>query len=330
MYVRVLFAAHDAGPTKAFFEIMQTPEELFPILYTGTKGPLPNDNALRQQIAGVDVVLVGLSSAEGHHALEAKVAAFAAQMHTPLACFSDTFGAWNRWWCRDTLLSSHVLFVVSAREVSSARRMFPNARVVAVGNPAWGDYLTPKERSEVRERLGYAQKERVYLAPGTKNPVVNILLWSNTLHALKALRGERRLLLAPHPGDTTDHALYERLVHLSPGIRVEFLPKGCTTDDVVPGVDAVVHTGNSSTGVHALCRGIPVIDCPAPLIDEYIAQETGGWNYTPYKIGVTLHPRASDFAGALAHLSAPRAPFTTLRPGQSVQTILSTLRALVS
>ena len=70
--------------------------------------------------------------------------------------------------------------------------------------------------------------------------------------------------------------------------RIAFLPEGVKSDDVVPGVDCVLHSGNSSVGLHALCRKLLVVDAPSPLVEPWIERECGGRQFTPSASRVTI------------------------------------------
>jgi hypothetical protein len=248
----------------------------------------------------------------------------------PFGFFADTFGAWMRPWFAPVRAQANLLFVAHENEVGEAHALFPNARVIALGNPAWDPYFAPASREDALAKLRLPP-ERIVLSPGMKDPALNFALWTTVAEATRRdIPVRLHVRLALHPGDRTDRDLYRSIFpYAGQNVTMDFLPEGVSSDDAVPAVSAVVHSGNSSVGLHALCRGIPVIDCPAPLMGAYVERETGGWKRTPSGYGATLHPRTIDALASMmtSAQGTPGQPFMRQVPGRSAAAIAEELRS---
>lgn len=328
--MRVLIAAHDKGPSRALrpVELLLGPGTIS-WLHDGNAVGLDADSASSYLSSEADAILTGMSSPAHNAAFELSLARIAKDAGLPLALFADTFGAWQRSWFAPVRDYAKLLFVAHEREIEEARKLFPNARVLACGNPSWDAYFAPASRDEARAKLGLPS-ERVVLSPGMKDPALNFALWTTLAEATRRdLPVRLHVLLAPHPGDRTNAGVYASLFpYAGENATIGFLPAGVTADQAVPAADAVVHSGNSSVGLHALCRGIPVIDCPAPLMGAYVERETGGWHNTLSAHGATLRPRhVTELSVMLTDArSTEGPPFMRQAPGESAGKIAEALR----
>ena len=331
--MQVLLVAHDVGPTKALKKVSEVQKEGVRFVTLLCNGQSPTEDVAKQFeaiAAESDVVLCGISSPAANAAIERRMADVALAAGKKVGFFADTFGAWSRPWLIPLRDRTSIVFVAHEDERMAVMDAFKRASARALGNPNWDEYFLPRDREEARARLGYERGERIILSPGMKDPVLNIDLWTAVIGAARAVVKPLRVVLARHPGDRTDPELYARLLSYgTETARIEFLPSTVTSDDAVPAVNVIVHTGNSSVGLHGLCRKIPVVDCRwMHLGDAYIERETGGWEQTPNAYQATL--QAFDRLQLANHLEQAKPPpfggsFIHQVPGESAKQIATAL-----
>ncbi len=259
-------------------------------------GDHPSIGALEQAASWADVALIGMSS-ERDAMTELNMAKLMPRRGKKYALFADTFGAENRAWFAPVRENAAGIIVVAENEVMPAQKLFPNAKIIAAGNPLWYSYLHSGSREEALDLLNNTGEDTIILVAGTKPASINFGMLAATLEAAQRL-GERGIhifvVYGPHPKDEGAADMYESMRSLAPNVSFRILEPTISTGSVLAGVDAVVHPGNSSIGLQTLLsfgRSIPVIDPTfVPLMDGYIRQETGGWDYSLGSGGATLRP----------------------------------------
>lgn len=299
--MRVALVARDAAPSRAFMrlakELQSRRHEVY--FFVGDGKPLDATlDGVRAGVKAADVAVIGMSSSLALAEPELAACEAASQAGKPYGFYLDTANCHNREWFGDFRNKAGFFFAINEREAKKVHESYPQARVVATGNPLREDAFFPKfTRAQVREKLGVAEDETLVLAPGGKSPVVNIQVWGAVLDALTRF-GERkwRVVLALHPGDRTPFAvdpdvvkklaaenikgmmpamdvfniflsdaaaqirIYNDLVKFAPPkLTVSLLGKDAmATDDMVAGADLIVEHG-SSIGVFAASQRKPVV-----------------------------------------------------------------------
>ncbi len=280
---RVLLVAHDIAPSNAFLLLRTALTNVGAdvkgvILNTGKNEP-PSRETLDQWVEESDVVLIGLSSPAKNAAAEILAATQATSHGTTYGFYADTFGAWQRAWFAPFREHASVLFVLNEKERERAQTLFPTATIVASGNPMWEEYFRPAYAAEARAKAGARESDFVIVAPGTKNPVVNMKLWLDTIDAAYPFTETERqplVLLAKHPGDKTSQDVYAPLLEFGNKSGMRVVMPEIRTDELVPGCDVVVHGGTASVAIHAACRRIPIIDLTQGfLMQEWLKRELG-------------------------------------------------------
>ena len=323
---QILFVAFDQGPKCALSIVAERLRES--ILADG----------IEKFPTSADAVVIGLSSSQ-NAGVEHAAADYARERNIPLAVFADTFGAWRREWFASIREQVKLLFVSSRDEVAEASDFFPLATVIAVGNPMWDEYLLPPvlDRTDARDSIGVS-KEYVVFLPGTKNFGRNSEMLHSLLGAVNAVpdgkRDEVLVVYGKHPGDKNDANQYEKIAEVFPDVAFRLLPEQLRTDDILAGLDVVAHPANSSVGLHALMRGIPVVTVPFISLDEYITNECAGWDYVPCSLRPESIPELSVML-AQRLVGVAYGPWCTLphdlknlEPRASLNSMISALRAL--
>lgn len=352
---KIVYVANDVAPSEAFRRLNEVlPATTF--LNRGQKDPL-DQNAAIEAVKGADFVLLGMSNPATNAAVEIAVAEAARSAGIPFGFYSDIFGAFNRKWFEHLRLDADLVFVIApGRDVERAQKVFPNAKVVCSYNPLWEDYFVPADPAEARALIAATDEEFIILTPGEKHAVNNIMLWGATIEAAAEVASSStpvRVIVGPHPGDTkTPPEIYAPLVELGNelGFKVMMTPQGVKNDQIVPGLTnrgAIVQRGNSSLGIHGICRRVPVIDYYGPLSQRLHSRGSGDAHGYFYKTGAVIDLYSSEDAlneetlgGELYHIKelggtsdemhkAQEAAIPELKPGAAVANMKQAIEEIV-
>ena len=259
--------------------------------YLGSGDAISTSFGLTERIANSDAVICGMSSSEKLAAPEIMAANMAQQLGVPFCLFADSFNAHLKPYFNKWLYKAAALMVLNSAEAQKAREHLKDVKVVATGNPAWEKFFFPRfTREEVRDRLTIPEDCFVILSPGTKELVVNVLLWGGLLDAATPL--DNALVLASvHPDDQSPIEEYDKLADWSNG-RLQVVvsdrddPESMTGSNMLPGADAVVDCC-STIAIEAACQRIPVITY-APEAAQIRRKKNGGSRaWEPAEMGIT-------------------------------------------
>lgn len=289
---RIVLVARDVAPSLAF-EMVKAELWARPGVtgraYLGHGKPIvAQQDEVDASVRGADIVLIGLSSQKDLAEPEIYAAEEAIEHGVPVVAYSDTFGCFNRPWFADVLPHVAALFVINAQEAGKAHLQFPAPDIITSGNPTWEDFCFPKRtRQEVRQYLGVTDETKVILSPGSKSPVINILLWGTLIEAATRISGlKMQLVFAPHPGDRTAKEIYDDLLTYSP-VPVQWVSREeFPASELLPGVDLVVQSA-STIGIEAAHLRIPVIDCFSESARGRWREASGGERWEPCVLGVS-------------------------------------------
>lgn len=271
--------ARDAAPSGCFAKLAPILKERgHSVLMTVGHGkPIKTTLPLiEDMVRDTDVVFLGMSSSSELSELELLAGDAAELAGVPYGFYGDVPGCFARAregaWFRSLAENTSFYCGVDDADARAARFVFPNALCVGTGNPLREEMAFPvMMREQVRAKLGVPSDVALVLAPGNKTASFNMATWTILMGALAMLhwKGKKMLLvLTPHPGDRTPHAvddasgvpmqLYEELVKYSP-IPTDIVPaEVLTTSNILPGADLVVEFA-SSVGIEAAYQNIPVI-----------------------------------------------------------------------
>jgi len=271
---KVLMVAHDTAPSNAF-ELLKEHligSDVDTRALFGSGGPLPVSlEQIEEEARSAGIVLIGMSHPEANTKEEVAAAVAARDAGVPFGFYADTYGAHTRV-NPELLRQASVLFVINEEEAADARSRHPGVDAVVSGNPEWETFFFPNySRSEVRNLLGVSADETLVLVGGDKTPVANCLLWNMVAEAMFDFPEPRRMVIAPHPGDTTARDVYNEILNF-PDLDVRMVTRdddGLSTGDMIPGADLFVSLC-STMDIAAACSGVPVID----LLTGRIALDT--------------------------------------------------------
>ncbi len=303
---RVLLVARDWAPSNAFVKLagLLGKQEVYVESFLGhgkdilLKGGL-DATAYAEHPC---VVLTGMSSSEKLAREEIAALEVGSMSGNPVGCYSDAPGAFTRPWFAHLRDKLKFLFVLNEEEAETARRLFPNATVIASGNPTWDEWYEPKmPRADARAKLEVADGYKVMfcIAAGKFLPA-NVANLVNMISAASRLgmyaHKEWHIVYALHPGDedfdghfkidkdhlkTTGEVRYVQIEDIYAPIRnycrfpLTIMSKAMLkTTDALSAADIVIDSGSTS-GTEAVARNLPVIEYMTELQWERIREQTG-------------------------------------------------------
>lgn len=262
---QVTLVAHDIGGCNGLNLLGDYLEAQGVKVFRYLKGgdPTGTSFAMEEQIASSDAVVCGMSSSKVLATIELVAADMAKQAGVPFFLFADAFKSHLKPYFQDLLLEAAAFMVLSPTEAQKARDRFPGINAVATGNPAWEKFFFPRfSREEVRDRLMIPEDKFVVLSPGTKDLVINVLLWGSILDAVEPL--DNVLVLASvHPRDKSPIKEYEKLADWSTD-RLQVVvsdpndPESMSGSNILPGANVVIDSG-STIALEAAALRIPVL-----------------------------------------------------------------------
>ncbi|MEK7640418.1 MAG: hypothetical protein AAB389_00270 [Patescibacteria group bacterium] len=256
-----------------------------------------------------DIVLSGMSSSEKLSKEEIIAVKTAMDNDIPYGFVNDIFDCYKRPWFTPFREKAGKLFVVATDEVAEAKVMFPNADVVASGNPCWEDYFDPTmPRFEVRKLLGISDDAKVVLAVGGKDPIGN-MIYADTIRVVGGVQEDVDIpcvvVLAPHPGDPVKPEHYECFAEFSEVPVVKVVKPGVIpTRDLIAVSDVLVVLA-SNLGIEAACQRTPVIHYFHDMYKRKV-QQSGGWPWKPVEMQIAALSRTerelrNDLSLSLLH-----------------------------
>lgn len=314
---------------------------------------LPEEIAARARFC--DMTLIGMSSSSTLSKEERVAGKEAIAAGKILAVYDDIEGGFNRPWFKEDpdnpgqpglLHKANLIFVVDEKNAEAARKLYPNAKIVASGNPIVEESFFPKfSREEVRLKFGVAEDEIMVLCVGDKTQSIGLPLFNCCIDAIHLLAEETKqkfkVFLALHPGDmairyvydatnvlqTGDYtdddlnqrSIYRELVKFGSGDEVTVrivTRKTLRTDEILPGVDIVVQAG-STTSRAAACLRKPVIDVRSQVTLNWFKHVlgNGGWEIVEQGVSVAVPCSPDHLQGAINTLLTPEG-FALIRHNQ--------------
>ncbi len=300
--MRALLIARDVAPSQILervqFELHSRGHETFSVLGSGKAIEFDSDSIVAMVLSS-NFVLVGMSSTAELSKEEIFAAQIAMDNSIPFGFICDIFDCYKRPWFAPFREKAGKLFVVAEAEIAEAKALFPNAEVVASGNPCWEDFfdrMSLEEEKTLWDRYGLSPERKTILAVGGKDLMLNMAFFGGVISAAsynerlarsnEAAHLEKlpkfQVLLSVHPGDPNDASIYGSLMNSDGGglSRVPVaLDKGTKPEKLLAIADLVVVLG-SSVGIAAACQRKPVINYFTELYRKKI-EDGGGWPWKP-------------------------------------------------
>ncbi len=308
--VIITLVARDMAPSqildKVRAELHERGHEVQPVLGYGK--PLEGclKNTIQAFVTTSHFVLSGMSSSEKLSEDEIAAVKMAMDNGIPYGFVNDIFDCYKRPWFTPFREKTSKLFVVAPDEVAEAKQMFPNADVVASGNPCWEDYFDPTmPKEEVRKQLGIADDAKVILCVGGKDPIGN-MIYGDTIRAVSQIGSQAFgpsyvVILAPHPGDPVKPESYECFAEFSkfPAVKIT-KPGAISTRDLIAASDVLVVLA-SNLGIEAACQRKPVIHYFHELYKNKV-QQSGGWPWKP--VGMNIAELSKTLEGLAENIDS--------------------------
>ena len=348
---KFVFVAYDLGPSKLLAKVAAEFPGSIVFFGNGGKTQMPSQENIcvainLSHIAGVVTGVSSQPKSVEHELYAVTVADEVAKK--PVAAVADTFGTLTKKLAKHIVSHMSLGLVVSPAEVAGTQELMPNAIIEAVGSPTWESYFKPADRGAARTLIGASDDEMVTLVPGTKKPAFNGFMLMSVAGAMQRLaetqpqHGPLRLVFAPHPGEgeIVSPEVWN-VQEYFPGIKVQVL-SSIRTDDVIPGVDIVFDLGQSSAGMHAIARRIPLVAVKVPGSTEYLRRETGQAESFVAGHRASIRPQNPLVLGSLLQSlrdgssiwgeqrEAQERFMPPMTPGSAVAVIASALRGMVA
>lgn len=296
--MRAVLVARDIAPSNAFKMVAEK--------IPGTKTFIGKGRALEvydvevaSAVASAEVLLVGMSANANTAREEIMACQSAKAARVPYGLYADTFNcAHNRNWFETVRPDASFVFVLNDKDAREAKKVFPKAKIVALGNPLWDDFYFPKlSYEESRMKLGIMADETFVLVVGHKPSAITIPLWADVIEALNLPdvidKRKWQIVFSRHPGDRVElddklHAFVKGFA-VRCGLEEKYVEKQMTVfeemsriksyqelvkwndvsarvltigemsaSEMVPGCDILIGPA-STTEIEAVCQRKPVI-----------------------------------------------------------------------
>lgn len=256
-------------------------------------GKSTNLKNLDSLVENADVVLIGISGPKELAREELIAAEIATVQNIPYGFYSDTYDVFRAPLINRKLKSrAAFLFVPCEEEREEAKKIFPNAEIIASGNPTWEDFFSPKySKKQVRDLLMIKRKEKAVLCSLGTVFEINMKILKALDAALTQIRNiniRSKVIVGIHPGDQNyrkDHLIYTK--NFQAKVPMRFITRDeMPTMDIIPGADYVVDTPGSSIGINAACLRKPVICYCSEIALDNLEKSTTKKLWRPCKLGV--------------------------------------------
>lgn len=267
---------------------------------------------IKRSLEGASMLVTGMAHSPEMAEIELCAIKEASQRGIPIALYADTWGCASREWFEEVRKYVSLLFVVNDDEATKARPLFPNAQVVAAGNPLWQAAAFPTmTREKVREQFGLIEEAFTVFLTCRKEAHINVPHIQAVLEAIAGIGGYPiRVLASVHP-NAPEPAQYDALF-----AGHSFIQKVTgKAMDILPGVDVVVNAG-SGAGIEAMYQRTPLIEFTTPKLEDEVERLHGTrvWQLVADRVASPAR-NASEIATLLdiAHTGAGGNVFETAR-----------------
>ena len=276
--------ACDVGPCQSFMAIQQELSQRgIPVMSRfghGVDAIQATESSMQDFLQGSTVALFGMSSNAARAEIEFTYAAKALDMGIPVFLFADIYLGYKRFSFKDLFPRIAGLFVIDHEEGAEALSLYPSLRVLPYGNPAWQQFINPPLTASPKEGVC------TVLGVGTKNIVVDALLWSTLISAAMICKIPVEVCLAPHPGGKYPGEFLQALKQTA-GCPVRLREPDETTSGLLQAANVVV-SSYSTIGIEAVCQNKGVIDFMTSVaVNKWLAL-TGTTVWQPLERGLSL------------------------------------------
>lgn len=277
----VLFVACDISPSKTFamWEKFLHEGNYDTRLIAGNgKNIAESSDEIRECVSNAGIVVIGMSSKPELAEKELVAARAAADLGVRFGFYGDVDGCHARvkFWPDATLANKAEFYLgIHKSAADSAKTMFPQATVHAVGNPLRVALPSRHTREQARTRLGLKTTDHVIVVANTKMTHCNLNRVREVIKAIIKIGRQGmsfKIVVCTHPGEIAARAvdpqnnnkalgLYESLGDVSPvPIIIGKTTVGVfETIDMIGAADMVVGGFTGSALLDAAMRRVPGI-----------------------------------------------------------------------
>lgn len=158
-----------------------------------------------QSVRESDVVISGMADYPELAQYEVTALKAAHELNIPTALFADTYGVCARPAFADVRSFISLIFVINQAEAEKSAGLYPQAKVVISGKPAWDKFFFPgTTRESVRQGLSIAGDEIAIFTSHGRGIVTNVIIYAAVINAAALLvkgRYKLKVFISLHPGD---------------------------------------------------------------------------------------------------------------------------------
>lgn len=230
---------------------------------------------VEEAVLSSDAVLITISN---HTEEEVAAGELAIKHGKPLIISADAFKSYRMPAFSNLRPYVRILCRTTGDRIEDAQNLFPNAKVLTVGNPFWEAWANPKfSRAQVRQKFEVGEDEFFIACAGEKPAGDNIMMFGCLLEAVEILlkRGMKaKLLVGFHPGALDPPDFYHKIFKRS-DIPVLFTgPETMSLGDAVIGTDVVVNAV-STIGIQAAYQRVPCINFMSIFTRTMLRRDSG-------------------------------------------------------
>lgn len=295
--MKVAMVARDAAPSRALGLVKNAllGRVVSVSSHIDLQTPLVNPlDKILDDVRDSNLLVLGMSCSPELAEEEISAAKGALSAGVPFGFYADLFGTSSRAWFATFREKARFVFVMSEEEAVMTRRIFPNAEVVASGNPILeGAFFVSRPAAETRSLLRVGSEDLMIYCTAGKDLEANRAHFKGVVEAIWRLAEQSHWIVffMLHPKDKNDPSSYADFAQVE-GVdaRVvtvnEMKALDLTFLEAIAACDIMV-ASVSTSGVEAACLRKPVVDFLPPIVVQRMIEQTSSDVWPPCKFGVS-------------------------------------------
>lgn len=293
--MKITMVARDVAPSKALDlvkkELLTKGVDVSAYLGNGKPFAVASEIILKE-IKTSDLVLLGMSSLPELAKEELLAANEAIRCGVPYGFYADLYGCANRSWFENVRANARFVFSISEEEAEKIRLIFPNAEIVASGNPVLeGAFFPSKSYEQVRKEQNIQKDELLIYCTAGKDLESNRIHFQGLVEAVSSFSDQNRwqIFFMLHPGDRNDpnaYADFTKAYNIKAKLVCSDKSPALSPLDVIVACD-FMSASCSTSGIEAACQRKPVADFLHTVVVKRLLEQTGSDRWYPCELGIS-------------------------------------------